>query len=385
LEINPFSSKYPVSPRYFANRKDLLEHFRKSVMKNTKTKLPKPDNIAVLGDWGIGKTSMVVKFEDMILNEFKGMVKVLSVRISLKPASCTDIDVFSEALVREIKCAFQINDASVFKKIKNIIDKWEVSTVEILPVIKIKKKKEKQIRIDLTKTLENLWNNLKKRIDLVVIMLDDLHYLLQRYADGLFDLRNTFQELVTKGCNYMVITTGPQILYQEVGDIAEPWTRFFDPFFLNPFDLEGTKEAILKPIKIEGAPVKIKNEVIEKIHSITLGHPYFIAFIMQNLLERVEKRIIDLKLFDKLYPEILERMDTAKFRTDFDRVSDKEKEVLIKISKIKKELVKPSDIGRKYHPETFSRLVSKGLLTKESRGRYRLYHPLFKKFLLSLD
>ena len=363
----------------------MLEHFRNSIIKSTKTKLPRPNNVAVLGDWGIGKTSMVVKFEDMILNEFKGRVKVLSVRIQLKPASCTDIDVFSEALVREIKSAYQINDTSIVKKIKSIIDKWEVSTVEISPV-KIEKKKERQIRIDLTKTLENLWDNLKKNhIALAVIMFDDLHYLLQRYPDGLFDLRSTFQDLVTKGCNYMLIVTGPKILYQEVGDIAEPLTRFFDPFFLNPFGLEGTKEAILKPIKTEKVPIEVKNEVIEKIHSITLGHPYFIAFIMQDLLDRVEKgAIIDLKLFDKLYPKIIERVNTAKFKTDFDKASDKEREVLIKISRIRKELVTPSDIGKK-EAEIFSRLVGKGLLTKESRGQYKIYHPLFKRFLLTMQ
>jgi hypothetical protein len=370
---------------HFADRKDLLEHFRNSVIKSTKTKLPRPDNIAVLGDWGIGKTSMVVKFEDIILNEFKGRLKVLSVRIQLKPASCTDMDVFSEALVREIKSAYRINDTSITKKIKNFLDKWEVNTIEIYSTVRIEKKKETQIRIDLTKTLENLWKNLKNHIDLVVIMFDDLHYLLQGYPDGLFDIRSTFQDLVTKGCNYMLIVTGPKILYQEVGDIAEPLTRFFDPFFLNSFGLEGTKEAILKPIKIEKVPVEVKNEVIEKIHSITLGHPYFIAFIMQDLLDKVEKgAIIDLDMFDKLYPKIIERVNTAKFKTDFDKISDKEREVLIKISKIRRELVTPSDIG-KTHAEIISRLVSKGLLIKESRGQYRIYHPLFKRFLLTIQ
>lgn len=380
MKTNPFSSKHPASPKHFADREDLLGHFRRSIIKGAKARPPKPNNIAILGDWGTGKTSALLKLKDMVLREFKEKVKVLLVPIMLKPASCASIDDFSETIVYKTKSSYEINDSSIVGKIRGIMGEWEVSTIQI-PLIKIEKRKK--AKIDLTKSLRDLWNSLENRVDMAILMLDDLHYLLWGYPDGLFDLRNTFQELAAGGCNYMIIVTSPKILYKEVGDVAEPLTRFFDPFYLDYFTIEGTREAILKPIEVEGIPIKVKNEVIEKIHSITLGHPYFITFMMEVLLDEVEKKTIDARVFDELYPKIIGRVSEAKFRADFEKASDKEKEVLFKVSESKKELVRPSEIDKKYHPAgTFSRLVNKGLLIKEGRGQYKLYHPLFREFLL---
>ena len=84
---NPFRPGGPVEPEYFIGRKDeikLFERFLKS------TKDGNPFNIAVLGERGIGKTSLLRKFED--IGEKSGSIGVrgsLDPSISNLPELCT--------------------------------------------------------------------------------------------------------------------------------------------------------------------------------------------------------------------------------------------------------------------------------------------------------
>ncbi|MCW3130372.1 MAG: hypothetical protein N2V75_09790 [Methanophagales archaeon] len=56
---NPFSPAFPVNPKYFVNRIEIIDSFKRAFDRSTKTETPTPDNIAILGDWGIGKTSVL--------------------------------------------------------------------------------------------------------------------------------------------------------------------------------------------------------------------------------------------------------------------------------------------------------------------------------------
>jgi hypothetical protein len=68
------------------------------------------------------------------------------------------------------------------------------------------------------------------------------------------------------------------------------------------------------------------------------------------------------------WPAIFARLEKEKFRSDLAQVPEDEQIGL-------KEL--PSGYDRVY----FTRLTERGLLTRTGRGRYKLYHPLFREFL----
>ena len=69
--INPYDPKQPIDPTYFVNREEILESFNRSIKRSAKSVPKKPDNIAVLGGWGIGKTSVLKKFESLAVDEFR--------------------------------------------------------------------------------------------------------------------------------------------------------------------------------------------------------------------------------------------------------------------------------------------------------------------------
>lgn len=59
--INPFNPYYPAEDRFFANRRREVEWFRETLLPGLHPAGPGPVNVAVLGPWGIGKSSLVRK------------------------------------------------------------------------------------------------------------------------------------------------------------------------------------------------------------------------------------------------------------------------------------------------------------------------------------
>ncbi|MBL7075684.1 ATP-binding protein [candidate division KSB1 bacterium] len=54
---NPYTTEYHVNPEQFAGRNDEIEAFRRALA--IKSEPPSPVNIAVVGSFGIGKTSLL--------------------------------------------------------------------------------------------------------------------------------------------------------------------------------------------------------------------------------------------------------------------------------------------------------------------------------------
>jgi len=180
--------------------------------------------------------------------------------------------------------------------------------------------------------------------------------------------------------------TGPRLLFKDVVDLAEPFTRFFHQFYLEPFTLEGTKEAISKRISASKLKLEFSEDVMSIIHEKSKGHPYFIMFIAYELVNMIgSKKRVTLEEFQKSWPRIVSLLEKNVFLNRLGEVSEREKEVLLKIAAIDKEMVTPSNIkGIAGVTQFFSRLERKGLLLKKERGLYGLFHPLFKEYLRKL-
>lgn len=389
---NPFHSKGSTNPKYYANREEILEYFKEDVINSSKSKITKSDHILVLGDWGIGKTSTLDKFKDILHDELeKRGIKSFSSIIPIKPSFCKDNRIFNLALLKNITNDYSLSTPTS-QKLKNIIkeeaeifNKWEIDKLSIKGP-ELKRKKDEYFSIDLVPNLTKFWNQLKSNgIEIAVIMLDDIQYLLTEGWDGaLYDLRTDIQTLSSKGCNYMFVSSGNLDLFPDMYDLAEPFVRLFEKFKLKRFDLKGTKEIIEKPIRVEKINIQIKDEVINKIYKITEGHPYFIIAIMQDVVKGIKEGKVDINGFNDIYPKIIKHLASMRFQDDYDKATPTEREVLLQITKIDKKEFSPSDIKIKSVNKILERLTEKNLLIKISRGSYKLYHPLFKEYLLSI-
>ncbi|MBU4266542.1 MAG: hypothetical protein KKE96_04875 [Candidatus Altiarchaeota archaeon] len=383
---NPFYARGVVNPRYFANRAELLGFFRENIGECMNSKIARPDNIAILGNWGIGKTSTLYKFRDIIHNEMKN-ARAFSVIFPLKPSICTNADIFAtslmDALFRQYSVSMPLKGRIVetIKEESKVWEKWKLEKLSLKP--ELKRKDNGGSAVNLTETLLNLWNKLESNgVEIGVIMLDDIHYLLTGGWDGsLYDLRTDIQALSAQGARYMFVITGQTFLYPEMHELAEPFTRLFEKFEIGNLDLDGTREVIEKPLMVEDTGIKISDEVIGRIHDITEGHPFFIVFIMRDLLREIKQGRIDIEKFNEVYPSIIEHLTKTKFQDDFNKATDAERETLLKIAGLNEVVFTPSDIKGGSQSKLFERLMEKELLVKISRGKYRLYHTMFWEFL----
>ena len=383
--LNPFSPQYPADPEYFANRREQLSYFTETIVSAAKIRPPAPSNFMILGDWGMGKTSLLYKMREVVLRELSGKISAFCFHFSLDPMYCKSWEDFCLTFLIQLKRNYQVS-AGLKKKLLKELSKWKITFS--IPPISIEKEKEKE-KPSLVDSLEELW---KKHLDpsgveICFLFLDDVHYFLQTdQSDAYFAIRNTFQELARRGCNFSLVMTGAKILFKEITELAEPFTRFFYQFTLEPFTLEGTKEAINKRILANKLELHFSEEVVSIIHEKSKGHPYFIMFITYELINLLgAKKEVSRKEFDECWPRIVSILEKNVLINRLGEVSEREREVLIKISLIEEPQVSPSMVkGIKGVTEFFSRLERKGLLMKKERGLYELFHPLFKEYLQKL-
>jgi len=205
--------------------------------------------------------------------------------------------------------------------------------------------------------------------------------LIEGWKGSLYDLRTDIQTLSSKGTKYLFVITGPTFIYPEMHELAEPFTRLFEKFELDSFDPSGTKEAINKPLHVDGIPLEISDRVIEQIHNMTDGHPFFIATMMRDILRTSKSGKLTLEKFEQIKPSLIGHLAKSKFQDDYNKATDAEKLILLRCSKIEKKIFSPSDIKGKSQSKLFERLAQKDLLIKLERGKYSLYHPLFSEYL----
>lgn len=377
--LNPFSPQQPAQPAYFAGRKAEIDYFRKTAINSAKLSPPSPLNYAILGSWGLGKTSLSYEFRDIVLGELQRTISCACIQCSLSPQTCKTWDSFTMSFLSNVGPTLNAT-SKIKKKIDAEIKKWELQfNVGFLAA----QRKAQTSQPDLFTALKDLWHKHLKPAgtEIVFVLLDDLHSFPIRPDESAYlTLRSTFQELVNQKCNYSLIVTAHSGLFTEIADIAEPMLRFFKPFELEQFTISEIKEAVQRRLSTTGRSIAIDDKVFEEVAKKTGGHPYLLMYVMYEMLEIVDSADgIDIGTFAKCWPEIQKSLGKTIFRQKIQTASEKERELLVKIAKFGDEFISPSDI--KEPTELFSRLEKKELLIRHERGKYSLFHPLFSEYL----
>jgi hypothetical protein len=285
--LNPFVPQHPAQPQFFAGRKSEIDDFRRAAFNSAKLNPHIPVNYAILGTWGMGKTSLLYEFQQIALKELKDTIRCASFYLALSPQSCKTWDDFANNFLRSVRSTI-ITTEGIQAKIIEEIKKWDIEFNTGL----ISAKREKSSSHDFLEALENLWKKHlePKGIEIAFVFLDDLHYFPIKSDDSSYlNLRTTFQELVHRGCNYSLVVTAPIGLLTEIAESAEPMIRFFTQFNLEPFTLDEAKEGIKKRLSLTKQGIIVNDDVIESIVAKTDGHPYFVMFVCLSYCLHLKK------------------------------------------------------------------------------------------------
>ncbi len=376
MAVNPFAPGRTIDPELFAGRREEIERFRtflKSTMEGN------PMHLAILGERGIGKSSLLRKWETMARAE-----RCITVRLDLDP-SVDSIDSLLYHILRGIKREGALHSRlfSLSRKVRDFFDEYEV-TIGVLGSSLQVGRKALSPSLEARDEFRGIWDGIHPSIPAVVIMMDEAEQL-EKIEGSLQFLRNLFSRLAEEGCGYMLILSGKLALFKQIKRIHSPLARFFNPITLRELTGEERIEAIEKPLSYSS--FTMTGEVKELIADVSEGHPYIIQLFGYYLCENAVDRRIDRDVYWACFPVILDRLASQLFDDLYSSASPKEREVLHAIAESRARVVSVGEVARSLGKRSreitylFNRLCEKDCLKRHGRGRYSLFHGLFREYI----
>ena len=364
---------FPALPDEFIGRNTQIEAFREVLAQGLLT--GRTPSFAVLGDWGVGKSSLLLKYSAICSGQDYAMLPVFfSVSTEL-----ADYKRFAEGLLDTFTRALETSD-SLATRVRGELQKWKLSKLSVGGVSLNRQGPDFFLSSGtaiLKHALHDAWRQFIRPAQLkgAIFFLDDLHNFFYPGAQGIaLALRDQFQEFAIHGVNYSLCFSARSDYFSDIRSFAEPAVRFYDKIYLSSFTPLETDEYT---VAVFGDSVEIRH-LSSWLYEKTFGHPYFLAFVSRQLLSLAQGHVSEPERF---WPAIFKRLEQEKFRSDLAHVTEREVQLLRDVANAPIEEIGPRELSNRYERKYFSRLTEKALLLRVGRGRYKLYHPLFRLFL----
>lgn len=382
MRYNPFNPQQPARPDFFVGREPEIEEFEKFLVQ---TMHNSPMNMSITGNRGMGKTSILMKFEQIAKEK-----KCIVVRLSNYEGNVGNIvelaDFITSNLKREILSKRPIDEN--FDKLK----KWMSGlkpTIEWNDV-SLSLEKRQIVQEMFRARLDKLWDEIKKDYPACVILFDEAESL-EKIEGALAFIREVFQR-TGMACNYMVVLAGKLNFPERMSESFSPLNRFFPCSKLTPFKDDDIKKYILDKLRDEN--VTIDAESIAFVAKNSEGHPYVLVtmcyLVFDTLREEEEK--ITLDTIKRSKEKISAKLSQDFFYPMYYTLSPKAKDVLKAICMRARTLefnfsesVAWTKLSRNYASPYIQELSRKGIINKLERGKYQVFHKLFKNYVNRLE
>lgn len=373
---NPFRPGTIVEPEYFVGRVEETARFD-AYLKNAMG--GNPHHLAILGERGIGKTSMLRYLEYRAKRK-----SCLVVRIDLDP-SLASVDVLAAQILAEIKrsgLAYSLAGRSA-EGLKDFFRDYNVSVSLGIATVEPRKESGMEPKMEFRHRLQEIWERIRGKVPAVIIMLDEAEHL-EPVTGSLHYLRNVFLRLSESRCGYMLVLSGKIGLFRQIKELHSPLARFFTPITLGPLEPEEAKDAIRKPLMDNG--IRVDAKVFEEILKDSEGHPYVIQVIGYVLYESGKKSITP-DDYDALRHAFMKHLADQMFADMLDASSAEERRILITLAKKRgavslKEIAKAAGKKPSHVGSLLTRLVERNCIKRVGRGKYTLFHTLFGEYVL---
>lgn len=366
---------FPVRPDEFVGRRQQIDIFRQTLQQGLEA--GRTASFAVLGDWGIGKSSLLLKFAALCAQPPFAMLPVFlsissDIRDYLRLAEIM-LDKFTDALLGVPKMKAPLRAE---------LHDWRFERVNFgsgglgceSPRLFLSTGSSL-----LRHMLKEAWDHFLRPAQLngAVFFLDDLQNITSTSKEDLaLMIRDQFQWFGIEFMNYSICFSAKPDYFAGTKALADPAVRFYTKFYLDPFTFEETLEYARS---VFGLPLDISEKVAAWVHEKTLGHAYFLASICKYLMAAAKQ--IEPHKLETYWSAILDQLGHEKFCSDVSKLSAKELELIHQFASVGEGEVSVEHFSGKFQREYFARLVEKGLLIRTRRGRYKLHHPLFREFL----
>ncbi len=376
---NPFNPNLPADARFFANRKEYIERFERLILPSYDKGSAGVRNVAIIGPWGIGKTSLA-HYLKVICERQKAPVVPVYI-------SCTTGYGSLYNLAQRMVSSIVETVAAQGKWKKPILDELNAWHLEIrTPFFTASRQEKSQMQAAsvadlLERHLGKLWNGFLREANIsVMIVLDDAHALFDLDPNAMLVFRAVFQDLHLAGSRFGLVITGQETLIKTMREVAESTSRFFEHWSLKAFTRDDLRAVVSEPIQYTHAGFTVQDAAVDWLMEITEGHPYFVSFVLQDWYESAtfhELKVIDREYAVRTWNELRDHLEREKFEFDWEHATVSERDSLTAMAQEPVWENKGAiNTGR------LNTLLKKNLIARLERGTYELYHPLFRDFVL---
>jgi hypothetical protein len=273
---------FPARPDEFVGRNGPIKAFREILAQGMLT--GRTPSCAVLGDWGVGKSSLLLKYFAICSGSEYAMLPVFfSISTEL-----SDYKRFAEALLDTFTRALETS-GSLEARLRTELQKWKLSRLSVGGASFERHSTELFLSSGtaiLKHALHDAWRQFicPAQLNGVISFLDDLHNFVCPSAEGIaLMLRDQFQEFAIHGVNYSLCFSARADYFSDIRAFGEPAVRFYDKIYFASFTPAETQEYTAT---VFGDSASI-HHVSEWLYAKTLGNPYFLAFASRQLLTLV--------------------------------------------------------------------------------------------------
>lgn len=379
MRYNPFNPQAPAKPEFFVGRSNEVQTFKRHLFQ---TMNGSPMCMAIVGNRGMGKTSILTKFANIAKSE-----KCLVVRVSNLEGGAEDVVELSDFILSNLKLEFMSSGHVILSdRVKEFLRSLNLSLSVGDASLDVSLKRNATVGI-FRKKLEDFWNYVKKDFKAVVLLIDEAESV-ERIDGALMFLREVFQRLSEDSIKYMVVLCGKLNFPETMSEAFSPLNRFFPSTRLINLSTAETSEFLEKSLSTVDCTTEKKAS--ELVYEKSEGHPYIVVSMAFNIFNELkeDENTITRNLVEKSINVCESKLEQDYFLSLFHPLTPKSRDILLKLaSKLNNVKFTFSEAVRilRTDPNQISPYIQemyrKGCVNKVERGKYEMFHKMFLNFL----
>jgi len=384
---NPFAAMTGVEPTVFGGRSRELEFLEQRLDRCLKAKYC--EHFLVLGNWGIGKSTLLREFKK--LQQSRGNLACI---VPLEPHQAgTRLADVSRSIVEGIlrDLPFPVDR---FKRLVKYFDSAGVTVLGTgLQFSRDTTDRHLSPQAFLHDSLLHLWHDLHPKTQSLLILLDDVDNFLP-VPEILQTIQTT---LLMSSIREAKILVGLALAQENwltltSARLHHPLARFFLPRVqLGPLTEDEVKTTIVKSLLETG--VSFSPDILSNVYQVTDGHPFEMQILCHHLFNNQLSRRVGIDVWDKALGAAIDDLGAAVFDRWFHEASAEEAKILSVIASVQgpvsaKEVneaakAKKIRVSSPSIAKYLQRLSEKRIILRTSRGLYAIPDRMFRAYIAS--
>ncbi len=381
IQPNPFTPKSGIDPRVFVGRDKEIEIFKRKL--DDAIKLRRFDHFLVLGEWGIGKTSLLREFKKIAQSN-----KVLASYLPIREFQQQDEFITATVnLISQIPKSIPIK----YQTLKNFINSLGGIGINLPLVgggVQLPDKNELKgdPQVILLDALINLWHSVKSETEVLVVLLDDVQNY-QHISGYLTIIKNVLNDdTIIKETGFLFILASTPVAWAQFLKKHHPIGRYFTPIIkLGRLDLEETLKVLDQTLHSTG--VVFDEAIKRRVYEYSEGHPYELQVLCSFLYDNQIAGKVSEDSWEVSLDMAITQLGDILLDHLYNEASPSEAEVLKALSEQSGPYESYAITGKmkRFSAGTVNkyliRLVSKNLLLRKERGVYAFPDRMCREYV----